>query len=212
MPPSAAPTAAALRYARFQPPRPDLPEGDEARVSDQGVIVLDVPIPSSSPLFLTIVAIHVAAGLACALTGIVAMCSVKGPGRHPSAGIVYFWSLLVVFLTMAALSALRWPKDTHLFILGILTFGAGVIGRMARRRHSPGWLPVHVTAMAVSCIVLLTAFYVDNGPTCHCGVRCRSWPFGSFLALLASQFWHGRCDAIRSFAAHAPFHSFAVNT
>ena len=92
------------------------------------------------------------------------MFSIKGPGRHPSAGTVYFWSLLVVSLSMAALSVLRWPEDTHLFVLGVLSFGAAVVGRMARRHPSPGWLPVHVTAMAVSYILLLTAFYVDNGP------------------------------------------------
>lgn len=133
-------------------------------MSDQGVIVLGVPIPSSSLLFLSIVAIHVAAGFVCALTGIVAMFSIKGPGRHPSAGTVYFWSLLAVFLTMAALSILRWPEDTHLFVLGVLSFGAAVVGRTARRHPAPGWLPVHVTAMAVSYMLLLTAFYVDNGP------------------------------------------------
>jgi hypothetical protein len=133
-------------------------------VTDQGVVVLGIPIPSSSPLFLSIVAVHVVAGLICTVAGIVAMLSPKGPGRHPSAGTVYYWSLVVVFLTMAALSILRWPANTHLFILGIVSFGAGVIGRIARRYRWPGWLSVHVTAMAVSYIVLLTAFYVDNGP------------------------------------------------
>jgi len=133
-------------------------------VTDQGVVVLGIPIPSSSPLFLSIVAVHVVAGLVCTFAGIVAMVSTKAPGRHLSAGTVYFWSLVVVFLTMAALSVLRWPEDTHLFVLGILSFMAGVVGRVARRRSRPGWLPVHVTAMAMSYILLLTAFYVDNGP------------------------------------------------
>jgi hypothetical protein len=133
-------------------------------VSDQGVVVLGIPIPSSSPVFLAIVAVHVVAGLVCTVSGIVAMLSPKRPGRHPSAGTVYYRSLVVVFLTMAALSLLRWPANAHLFVLGILSFSAGVIGRRARRRRQPGWLRVHVTAMAVSYILLLTAFYVDNGP------------------------------------------------
>jgi hypothetical protein len=131
---------------------------------DQGVVVLGIPIPSSSPLFLSIVAVHVVAGLVCTFAGIVAMFSAKAPGRHPSAGTVYFWSLVVVFLTMTALSILRWPENIHLFALGILSFSAGVVGRMVRRRSWLGWLAVHVTAMAVSYILLLTAFYVDNGP------------------------------------------------
>jgi hypothetical protein len=114
-------------------------------------------------MFLGIVAVHVAAGLVCSVTGIVAMLAPKRAGRHPSAGTVYYWSLVVVFLTMA-LSILRWPHNTHLFVLGILSFGAGVVGRGARRRLWRHWLPVHITGMAVSYILLLTAFYVDNGP------------------------------------------------
>ena len=133
-------------------------------MSDEGVVVLGIPIPSSSPLFLSIVAVHVVAGLICTGAGIVAMLAAKRSGRHPSAGTIYYWSLLVVFLSMSALSILRWPADTHLFVLGILSFGSGWIGRMAKRRLGPGWLRVHVSGMALSYILLLTAFYVDNGP------------------------------------------------
>jgi hypothetical protein len=133
-------------------------------MTDEGVIVLGIPIPSSSPVFLTIVAVHVVAGIICTVAGIVAMLAPKRSGRHPYAGTVYFWSLVVVFLSMAALSVLRWPADTHLFILGVASFGAGMIGRTAKRQLWPGWLTTHVTGMGLSYIVLLTAFYVDNGP------------------------------------------------
>lgn len=46
-------------------------------VTDQGVVVLGIPIPSSSPLFLSIVAVQVAAGLTCSLAGIVAMVAAQ---------------------------------------------------------------------------------------------------------------------------------------
>ena len=131
---------------------------------DQGVIVLGIPIPSSAPVFLTIIAVHVAAGLLCTVTGIVAMLTPKRPGRHPAAGTIYYWSLVVVFLTMTALTILRWPANNHLFALGLCSFLAASVGRRARRRLPPGWAPVHVTGMALSYIFLLTAFYVDNGP------------------------------------------------
>jgi hypothetical protein len=108
-------------------------------MTDEGVVVLGIPIPSSSPVFLSIVAVHVAAGLVCTIAGIGAMLTPKRAGRHPSAGAVYYWSLLVVFVSMATLSILRWPENTHLFVLGILSFGAGTIGRMARRRLWHGW-------------------------------------------------------------------------
>lgn len=131
---------------------------------DNGVIVLGIPIPSSSPVFLSVIAVHVVAGIVCVVAGIVAMFAAKRPGRHPHSGTVYYWSLSVVFLSMTALSVIRWPEDNHLLALGLLSFGAGALGRAARRRQEQGWLPIHVTGMSMSYILLLTAFYVDNGP------------------------------------------------
>ena len=133
-------------------------------MSDEGVVVLGIPIPSSSPLFLSIVAVHVVAGLVCTVTGIVAMLAAKRSGRHPSAGTIYYWSLVVVFLSMAALSILRWPANTHLFVLGVPSFGVATVGRTARRRLWRSWLRLHISGMGSSYILLLTAFYVDNGP------------------------------------------------
>lgn len=133
-------------------------------MTDDGVVVLGIPIPSSSPLFLSIVAVHVAAGVICTVAAIVAMLAPKRSGRHPNAGAVYYRSLIVVFLSMAALSILRWPANTHLFILGVLSLGAGIVGRRAQRARSPERLRIHVAGMGLSFILLLTAFYVDNGP------------------------------------------------
>ena len=57
-------------------------------MTNHGVVVLGIPIPSSSPLFLSIVAVHVVAGLVCTVAGIVAMVTAKRAGRHPAAAIV----------------------------------------------------------------------------------------------------------------------------
>lgn len=40
---------------------------------DTSVVVLGIPIPSSLPLFLGVVGIHVIAGTVCVIAGIVAM-------------------------------------------------------------------------------------------------------------------------------------------
>ena len=108
---------------------------------------------------------HVAAGLVCVVVGAVAMLSPKRPGHHLTAGTLYYWSLVVVSLSMTALSIMRWPADTQLLVLGILSLGAGAIGRTARRRRCRGWLRIHIVGMGLSYILLLTAFYVDNGPS-----------------------------------------------
>src|SRR5262249_7583061 len=86
------------------------------------------------------------------------------PGRHPQAGTVYYWALAVVFVTMSALAFSRWSDDYHLFILGLLAFIAATIGRTARRKLWPSWPRIHMTGMGVSYILMITAFYVYNGP------------------------------------------------
>ena len=132
-------------------------------MTDHGIVILGIPIPSSSPVFLAVVAAHVIVGLTCVIAGLVAMLSVKRSGRHPAAGTTYYWSLVMVAVSMSVLSAMRWPDDNHLFILGALSITAATIGRAARRRRWPGWLNYHIVGMSLSYILLLTAFYVDNG-------------------------------------------------
>jgi hypothetical protein len=122
------------------------------------------PLPSDTPLFLAFVAVHVAAGLIAVIAGAIAMLSRKRPGRHPRAGTVYYWALAVVFVTMCALAFSRWSEDYHLFILGLLSFVAATIGRTARRKLWPSWPRIHMTGMGASYILMITAFYVDNGP------------------------------------------------
>jgi hypothetical protein len=126
-------------------------------------IIAGIPIPSTSWLFLAVVGIHVLLGLTCTITGIVAMLSVKGPGWHPNFGTIYYWCLLGVFVTATGLSVVRWPDDYDLFILAALSFGMGYLGREARRKRWSKWPEFHVSGMGASYIILLTAFYVDNG-------------------------------------------------
>ena len=50
-----------------------------------------------------------------------------------------------------------------MFVLGAVSFAAAYLGRSAARRHWRQWPRLHLTGMGASYIVLLTAFYVDNG-------------------------------------------------
>jgi uncharacterized membrane protein len=125
--------------------------------------VAGLPIPSTSPLFLTIVGVHVLLGIACVAAGAVAMLSVKTRGRHPRLGTIYFWGLAAVFATASALATMRWTEDRTLFLLGALAFASALFGRTAMRRRWPGWLRLHIAGMGLSYVLMLTAFYVDNG-------------------------------------------------
>jgi hypothetical protein len=142
----------------------NLAPGSATTLSGNPINIGGIPLPSDTPLFLTFIALHIAAGLVCVIAGAVAMLSRKEWGRHPRAGVIYYRALTIVFVTMAVIGFFRWSEDYHLVILGTLSFLAATIGRRARRRLRPGWARVHMTGMGASYILLLTAFYVDNGP------------------------------------------------
>jgi hypothetical protein len=132
-------------------------------MSDRETIVAGIVIPSDSPFFLTLVGLHVLVALACVITGVVAMLSNKCPGRHPTFGTIYYWCLSLVFTSATVLSVIRWAEDYHLFILGVLSFAAATVGRTANQRRWRNWVRLHITGMGTSYILLLVAFYVDNG-------------------------------------------------
>jgi hypothetical protein len=69
--------------------------------------VAGIEIPSADPIFLAVVGVHVLLGLACSITGVIAMLSQKSAGRHPRYGTIYFWCLAGVFLTATGLAAGR---------------------------------------------------------------------------------------------------------
>ena len=87
-----------------------------------------IAIPSTDPTFLAVVGIHILLGLACTVTGAVAMPSQKSTGRHPRYGAIYFWCLAGIFLTATGLALARWAEDYHLFVLGVMSFAAAIWG------------------------------------------------------------------------------------
>lgn len=131
-----------------------------APVTDGTIDFLGIEVPAISPGFVAMVGFHVLVGLACVVCGIVAMVSPKRTGRHPRFGTIYYWCLSAVAASAAVLSFVRWVEDYHLFILGALAFTAATLGRSAIRH---GWVRLHIAGMGISYILLLTAFYVDNG-------------------------------------------------
>jgi hypothetical protein len=55
----------------------------------------------------------------------------------------------------------RWPHFPHLFGLAVVAGLLAGAGYAARSRPSP---VLHLLGMGTSYVVMLTAFYVDNGP------------------------------------------------
>jgi hypothetical protein len=126
--------------------------------------VFGLPVPDDGALFDVALACHIAAGLACVITGALAATAPKRPGRHTLSGRIFLWSLAVVFTSSTTMALLRFAQDWHLLLIGTVAFGAGTLGYLARRRQRPRWPRVHIPAMGGAYIALFTGFYVDNGP------------------------------------------------
>lgn len=125
--------------------------------------ILGTEAGSTAPAFLAFLALHVLAGVTAVGSGAVAAIARKGSRRHVSAGRWYYRAITVVFITVIVLAAMRWSQDYRLFILGAIAFTAATIGYQHRRRHRPGDTG-HIAGMGTAYTVMLTAFYVDNGP------------------------------------------------
>jgi hypothetical protein len=118
-------------------------------------IVAGIEIPSIDPVFLAVV-------LGCAI-GAIAMLSHKRRGRHSKFGTIYFWCLLMLFASATFLSLMSWDENYHLLILGAMSFACAWGGRTALRQRWPYCVRLHIAGMGLSYVLMLIAFYVDNG-------------------------------------------------
>jgi uncharacterized membrane protein len=142
--------------------------------------IAGIGVPDAGPLFLTVLAVHVAAGLTCVVCGAVAALSRKGAARHRRFGRIYLWALGVVFTSMSVMSAIRWSHNDHLFVIGALAFALALAGYLSRRR----WPQVHIAGLGGSYVALLTGFYVDNGPHLPGWDRLPAWVFWVLPSLI----------------------------
>ena len=125
-------------------------------------IVFGIPVPSVD-VFLAVVRFHILVGIVSVMAGVAAMLSNKGRGRHSTLGTLYYWCLATLVASATGLSVVRWAENYHLFLLGALSFTAATLARTALRQRWRNWVRLHIAAMGLSYILMLTAFYVDNG-------------------------------------------------
>jgi primosomal protein N' len=127
------------------------------------IVIAGLAIACNATMFLAVLAVHIPFGVASVVTGLIAIFSHKGLGRHPRFGTLYYGCLLVVFITASILALMRWAENYHLAVLGALSFAAASLGRTAHRRRWRGWVRLHISGLGLSYVLMLTAFYVDNG-------------------------------------------------
>ena len=120
-------------------------------------------IPSDNNLLLIILGIHIASGLTCVISGLVAMLSNKVKKVHPAAGRIYYWGMVFVFITVILILIMKPPINIPILILDFFTFLFTYLGKRLARLNNPSRTRLHIICMGLSYILLLTGFYVDDG-------------------------------------------------
>jgi tellurite resistance protein TehA-like permease len=105
--------------------------------------------------------IHIASGSLALMAGPVAMLLPKSRGWHTRVGTAYVALVAVLSASAIGLAVLK-PALWWLGVVAGATLAAVLAGRELRRRHHPGWLPLHISLMCGSYISLTTALFVVN--------------------------------------------------
>ena len=111
-------------------------------------------------LDLLFISLHIPAGLVGLIAGIVAMLSRKGAWWHRRAGDAYLIAIGTLAVTAAGLVSTRGPQFAHLLVFAALATVLAYGGYFMRRINQGA----HISGMGLSYVVMVTAFYVDNGP------------------------------------------------
>jgi hypothetical protein len=108
-----------------------------------------------------LLSLHIAAGSFGLIAGPAAMLLPKRHGWHTRLGLAYQGLVAALCLTAFGLVAID-PSRWWLAVIGVATWVAALSGWWVRRRHAPGWLPLHVSFMCGSYVSFLTAFLVNQ--------------------------------------------------
>ncbi len=112
-------------------------------------------------MWITLLIIHITSGSLALLAGPVAMMLPKRHGWHTRLGTGYVVLVALLSVSAIGLAAMK-PVLWWLGVIAGATLAAALAGRELRRRHPPGWLPLHVSLMCGSYISLTTALLVVN--------------------------------------------------
>lgn len=95
--------------------------------------------------------VHITAGVAALVAASLALLSEKGRDIHVKAGRLYFWCMLLIFITALPLSVLR--SNIFLFLIAFFSFYLAFSGKRfaVNRRGTFSWID-----QGAACIMLLS--------------------------------------------------------
>lgn len=119
-----------------------------------------------TPLFRTMLTLHIAAGCVAFLTAPIALLTAKGCKAHRQAGKIYFWSMALVAFSAVVLGILR--PIIFLSLVAIFSFYAALSGYRVLYRKRPlagsgptlfDWTAAGVTFVASLALFITGTFF-----------------------------------------------------
>ena len=135
----------------------------------------------------TVLWIHVAAGVVAWVIGAIALW-LNLPGRQSRRALAAFhWSVLAVAVTASVLVAFRPAELWWLWLLAVLSYGLALLGYLAPRDRSLGWLRLGIHGQGGACIALVTAtFVVSVGGL----ARVAAWTLPTLVGVPLLELWY----------------------
>jgi uncharacterized membrane protein len=105
---------------------------------------------------------HILSGIGCLAFGLGAMLTTKGGKRHRLFGKIYFWCMLVIFVT--AIPITLYKDNIFFFFIGFLSFYPAMAGyrvlfqKKLNQGQKPMWYDYLI--IVITMIVMLVGFYV----------------------------------------------------
>jgi hypothetical protein len=137
---------------------------------------------------------HVVAGAVAWIVGAVALLR-NLPGRRSRAALaVFHWSVLAVAITASVLVVFRPAQLWWLWLLAALSYGLALLGYLAPRERTAGWLRLGIHGQGGACIALVTATFVVSVD----GVaRVAAWALPTLVGVPLLELWYRRAAATR---------------
>ena len=136
---------------------------------------------------------HVATGIIAWIAGAVALWTNLPGQRSRGALAAFHWSVLAVAVTASALVANQPAQLWWLWLLAILSYGLALLGFLAPRDRSLGWLRLGIHGQGGACIALVTATFVVSvdGLT-----RIAAWSLPTLVGVPLLELWYRRAAAL----------------
>jgi hypothetical protein len=140
----------------------------------------------------TMLWVHVAVGVVAWVVGAVALW-MNLPGRRSRAALAAFhWSVLAVAVTASILVAYRPAELWWLWLLAAFSYGLALVGYLAPRERSRGWLRLGIHCQGGACIALVTATFVVSVDGL---VRIMAWTLPTLVGVPLLEVWYRKAIA-----------------